>query len=393
MKKTMYDIFDEATASEIETLVNQNAAPDVSADTLSAVKSKVYAKTGIANSKKKKPFLFRWQSYAAAAACLCVIAGVMFGTGVFKFPGVQPNDIVEPDIVYYSLNDLLNREDFASIIWGSGASEDVPAIDPDYTLSDPDCNEPVQDEEIWVEWNGIKISVNLHELLQDLNGDDLIAVGIESWADPALLYDDYVALVDYVYNGKTYSDILTELEQAEELQDMLVRLKKFSSHFGELIDEEKEAYWEELYEAATDELIFKYFQGDKKSGTFDTTSISDDLAACDTEVQRLRNELAACRREYKAKFSAVPNLSKMMNKGYYVVGNGDAFAVILSVEQFQQFAVDVREVYGEEIMDTVMLRMATQSELGVEIIPEDEIPMGEAEDEQIPDDIIDEPAV
>ncbi|CDC71993.1 putative uncharacterized protein [Candidatus Colimorpha enterica] len=61
MKKTLNNIFDEASANELEKLVSQNAASDVSADTLSSIKNKVYAKTGITQTKTKKSFAFRWQ--------------------------------------------------------------------------------------------------------------------------------------------------------------------------------------------------------------------------------------------------------------------------------------------------------------------------------------------
>lgn len=95
MKKSLDHIFDEANAREIERLVDQNAAPDVSADTLASIKNKVYAKTGIAKRKKKKSLIFRWQSYAAAAACLCLVVGLMFGTGVLKIPSVQAEEADE----------------------------------------------------------------------------------------------------------------------------------------------------------------------------------------------------------------------------------------------------------------------------------------------------------
>ena len=75
MKKTLNDIFDEAKADEIENLVNKNDAPKLSDDTLSSIKKRVYAKTDIPETKKKKPFVYRWQSYVAAAACLCLILG------------------------------------------------------------------------------------------------------------------------------------------------------------------------------------------------------------------------------------------------------------------------------------------------------------------------------
>ena len=75
MKKKLNDIFDETNPKDIENLVNHNDAPKVSDETLSSIKHRVYAKTGIPNQKKKKPFVFRWQSYVAVAACLCLILG------------------------------------------------------------------------------------------------------------------------------------------------------------------------------------------------------------------------------------------------------------------------------------------------------------------------------
>ena len=60
MKKKISNIFDEAKASEIETLVSQNEACDLSPDTLSAVKDKVYVKMGMGKMKMKKPLLFWW---------------------------------------------------------------------------------------------------------------------------------------------------------------------------------------------------------------------------------------------------------------------------------------------------------------------------------------------
>ena len=77
MKKTLGNIFDEANANELEKLVSQNAASDVSADTLSSIKNKVYAKTGMTKTKAKKPFAFRWQSYVAILIIFAASVTVM----------------------------------------------------------------------------------------------------------------------------------------------------------------------------------------------------------------------------------------------------------------------------------------------------------------------------
>ena len=97
MKKSLRQIFEEGTESDLENLVQQNDAPELSEDTLDSIKNKVYAKTGLsqAHAKKKKPLLLRWRSCVAAAACLCLVAGLMFGVGAWQ-RSVEP--ISEADL-------------------------------------------------------------------------------------------------------------------------------------------------------------------------------------------------------------------------------------------------------------------------------------------------------
>ena len=71
MKKTLNHIFDEANAGEIENLVKQNAVPEVSVDTLSSIKDKVYAKTNLKKERKTNKSV--WLRFGAIAACFCLI--------------------------------------------------------------------------------------------------------------------------------------------------------------------------------------------------------------------------------------------------------------------------------------------------------------------------------
>lgn len=80
MNKKLSNIFDEAKASEIDDLVGRNDVPDVPADTLNSIKSKVYARTGIANIKKKRVFALKLRPYIAAAVCFALILGVIIIT-------------------------------------------------------------------------------------------------------------------------------------------------------------------------------------------------------------------------------------------------------------------------------------------------------------------------
>lgn len=89
MKKTLNDIFDEASASEIEDLVNRNAAPTVSDETLLSVKDKVYAKTGL--KKKDKSRIGIWMRFGAIAACLALTIGAVI---MIQMPGKDDPAVV-----------------------------------------------------------------------------------------------------------------------------------------------------------------------------------------------------------------------------------------------------------------------------------------------------------
>lgn len=109
MKKKISHIFDRAEASELETLIDQNKAPEVSADTLASIQNKVYEKTGINKVKTKKPLMLRWQSLAAAAACLCLVVGLMFGTGLFPMPIAQAAEASPENDKEYAIRTLINN--------------------------------------------------------------------------------------------------------------------------------------------------------------------------------------------------------------------------------------------------------------------------------------------
>ena len=101
MKKTLNHIFDEANANEIENFVKQNAAPEVSADTLSSIKDKVYAKTNLKNERKPNKNI--WFRFGAIAACFLLIVSAVIvvpmlredDPGIITPPGGTSNDIDE----------------------------------------------------------------------------------------------------------------------------------------------------------------------------------------------------------------------------------------------------------------------------------------------------------
>ena len=152
MKKTLSNIFDEANANELENLVSQNAASDVSADTLSSIKNKVYAKTGITKAKTKKPIVFRWQSYVAVAACFLLVVGGIFGApSIMKlFNNDQPSILV----------DIALPTDIDKIIWAANGQS----------------NEDPDDANAFVTWNGWSMDYSLYEVLNRADKTDFIAI-------------------------------------------------------------------------------------------------------------------------------------------------------------------------------------------------------------------------
>lgn len=80
MKKTISDILDEAKANELEKLISQNGVPELSADTLDAIKKRVYVKGEFKGSEKKTPFIFRRWQYAACAAGVLIICAIVIAS-------------------------------------------------------------------------------------------------------------------------------------------------------------------------------------------------------------------------------------------------------------------------------------------------------------------------
>lgn len=104
MRKSLTNIFDEANADEIDNLVKQNKAPNVSADTLLSVKDKVYAKTHL--QKEKKINLDMWMRFGSIAACFCLILVVSI-MAVYRFQNESVSDA--PDIPPVTTNDFYSQ--------------------------------------------------------------------------------------------------------------------------------------------------------------------------------------------------------------------------------------------------------------------------------------------
>ena len=102
MKKTLNHIFDEANAGEIENLVKQNAAPEVSVDTLSSIKDKVYVKTNL--KKERKPNKNVWLRFEAIAACFVLVLSAVIAVPMLQKANLP--DVPTWDTAQYSAEDI-----------------------------------------------------------------------------------------------------------------------------------------------------------------------------------------------------------------------------------------------------------------------------------------------
>ncbi len=125
MKKTLNHIFDDANAGEIENLVKQNAAPEVSADTLASIKSKVYARTNL--NKETKSAKSVWVRALAIAACLVLLISAIIVVPMLREddPGIDtPPDTSTIDDTP-GKNRPLYWSDISSFFGSSGSSGNV----------------------------------------------------------------------------------------------------------------------------------------------------------------------------------------------------------------------------------------------------------------------------
>lgn len=272
MKKTLSNIFDEANANELENLVSQNAASDVSADTLSSIKNKVYAKTGITKAKTKKPIVFRWQSYVAVAACFLLVVGGIFGApSIMKlFNNDQPSILV----------DIALPTDIDKIIWAANGQS----------------NEDPDDANAFVTWNGWSMNYSLYEVLNRANDTDFIAVVVRK--------NNSIDRDSFEYNGTTYGKLRAEQEDMHALREKFVDFPKMSEwlKYGELLyttgTPDGEKWTKELYDETVayygEDFIEKYIVDGKLAFEL----LNEDLLACERRIGEISNELVELNEEY-----------------------------------------------------------------------------------------------
>ena len=275
MKKTLNDIFDEANANELENLVSQNAASDVSADTLSSIKNKVYAKTGITKAKTKKPIAFRWQSYVAVAACLLLIVG-----GIFGAPSIMKLfNNVEPSIV-----DNVLPTDIDRIIWAANGQS----------------NEDLDEAAALVTWNGWSMNYSLYEVLNRADKTDFIAIVVSK--------NNSAELDSFEYKGTTLIQLRAERDDLNLFSNKLIDFHKEGEwlKYVELLyttgtpDGEKwaKSLYDERVTFYGEAFIEKYIV----NGEVQTDLLNEDYATCQERFSEIAEEINALIKAYRESY-------------------------------------------------------------------------------------------
>ena len=123
MKKTMHDIFDEATSAELDHLIKQNDPPEVSEESRLAIQNKVYIKTRLTAPRKKRRI---WIPYAVAA-CLCILVGIGVLYEAFVFDSIfdMVDTVISDDHVSDSKEDYGQNNNDGNSSGNQGANEDA----------------------------------------------------------------------------------------------------------------------------------------------------------------------------------------------------------------------------------------------------------------------------
>ena len=300
MRKTLSDIFDEATANEIENLVNQNTPPDVTADTLLAVRNKVYARTGIA--KMKRFPAFHWKSYAAAAACLLLIVGTIFAAPPLRklFSGVGPSAIVPHEL----------PTDMDNILW---AGDEASGVAPDHA-------------DAFVSWNGWSMDYALYEMLNRADSTDFIAI---------VVYKNSAADRDrFEYHGTTFEKLREERDELYLLANNLLAFHKEGEwlKYGELLyttgtpDGEKwsKSFYDERVSCYGEDFIAKYIV----DGKVQTALLNEDYIACQNRITEIAKKTEEFMQAYRE--SCVDDVeARFVRSGLCtIVRNGSVFLFV-----------------------------------------------------------------
>ena len=391
MKKTLRQIFDGVTPEELELFGSVQPLTVVSDDMRQRIMKKTYEKIEktqpvIKTKRKKSGRAFYLRRITAAAVCLCLTVAILFGAGVFEWNSIKPEWVPDPD-VNENLNgvgDLLAWESYENIIWNDRKNEQDAVVDPDSSEEEKETSE-VDIVEVIVEWNGLKISDYLFQKFTVAESNAVFAIGVKSISKPE------VTPADFVYNGKTYAQIMEAYNKLSSLQTDYLMLKEFSCLYDRISKEDEWDFWEKVYGNLDEGFIKQYFDGTE----FDCNAISNDQAECANLYAQTESEKDDCERAYKAKYMPTPDLGELAKQGYFVVERYGVYVVFVSAEKMEKFAADAVALYDPVLLENTLFDVAGREDLALNDSSDDVIEnelTSEGGGEMLPsvDDVIEE---
>ena len=271
MKKNLAEILQNADASDLDGMFDTVSAKKINEKN---IKNKVLGN----KSGKKKSVMWRLVPIAASfalvvTACALVIPRLANRTSPVRTP---PDTVTDPLSIKpmeeydSSLNALLRRNDFERVIW---SDKNEPAYLPIKT-------------EI-TEWGGIKLTKELYDRLQTASDDDLFAITAKRDADIPENFDDFV------YEGKTGSYYINELNEATTKYGAIMEIKGCADGKEEGSEDGLAKFnkWVKDYviEVYGEGFLSRYYH----DGKFDLKNLSEDSMKAYDEVyfwERAYNE-------------------------------------------------------------------------------------------------------
>ncbi len=347
MKKDLNVLFDEAQPADLEPFADALTADAMPPEALARVKEKVFAGTDI--GKKRIP-VRRWLRLAAAAVCVCLIAG---GAAVIARRIGQKPGFVDPEVDfpsdYLSINDL---PDPKSIVFGGNAP-----------LSERTQEEGPTDKTVLM--NGIRIAATLSDLLASLPPDARIAVTAVRSTPPAISLDDYPTADE----GRTYAEVRAGLNEAKRAAEKLTELKIFSDDYDELVRSGRmpaEEFREKFYANVDRDFALGNGYVTEGDDPFRRSLISDDLDRYTGLCNWLESVLDQAEAKYRAEFLNALDWKLLSDAGYAVCLHQGTFFAVLTVREMGAFADAVTALYPEKTVSDVSFRLVTNREPGLD---------------------------
>lgn len=258
MKKNIEEILQNADPAVLDGMFDTIKAEKTNEKN---IRNKVLGK----NKSGKNPMIWRIIPVAASfavivTACALVIPRIVTGQQIKK-----PQEEYDS-----SFNALLRLKNFDRIIWSEQSA-------PAYLPSDSET----------VEYNGLRITKELYDRLQNASDGDLFALTAKRNIDIPENFEDFV------YEGKKGSEYKKELYEASRRYGAIMEIKECSDGKEEGSEEGSEKFnkWvkAEIIEEYGEEFLSRYYH----NGKFDLKNISDDAQKADEEVyfcERANNE-------------------------------------------------------------------------------------------------------